>query len=258
MEELSNGIILIPARYNSHRLPGKALKDIDGKSMILRTYERCMLSGIRTMVVTDDERIIEECKKNQMLFDLVSVDCKSGTDRVARAARRLDVDWVINVQGDEPFVDPDDIKKVAHQLEIGDSCEVVNGMSPITNKDDFYDETIPKVIAWDGLLKYMSRAPIPVPYGPTKELWNRAAKQQVCIYGFRKHHLEKFLKADKVGYEVDEDIEILRFCQMNIPVRMLDLKGSPLHVDTPEDLERAQKIAEEPQYKRKVEVYDWK
>ena len=253
MEKLSNGIILIPVRYNSHRLPGKALKDIDGKSMILRTYERCILSGIRTMVITDgDEKLRMECKKNRIPFDIIKAPCKTGTDRVARAAQRLDVDWIINVQGDEPFANPNDILRVAHQLEIGDKREVVNGLSPITNQADFYDETIPKMIAWDGLLKYATRAPVPTPYGPTKEMWNRNAKQQVCIYGFVKHHLEKFLSRDKTVFEESEDIEILRFCEMNIPVRMLDLEGSPLHVDTPEDLERAQIIANEPQYKREI------
>tara|TARA_B100001778_G_C18047065_1_gene388109 strand:- start:30 stop:521 length:492 start_codon:yes stop_codon:yes gene_type:complete len=155
------------------------------------------------------------------------------------------VSWVINVQGDEPFVNPDDILKVADQMENGDHREVVNGLSPITNKEDFYDETIPKMISWDGLLKYASRAPVPYPYGPTKELWNREGKQQVCIYGFRRYHLERFLSRDKTPHEASEDIEILRFCEMNIPVRMLDLEGSPIHVDTPEDLERAQIIAKD-------------
>ena len=70
----------------------------------------------------------------------------------------------------------------------------------------FMSETIPKVIAWDGLLKYMSRAPVPAPYGPTKELWNRSAMQQVCIYGFFRHHLEKFLSRPKSVYEESEDI----------------------------------------------------
>ena len=152
---------------------------------------------------------------------------------------------------DEPFANPNDILKVADQMENGNNTfrgihdEVVNGMSPITNPADFHDETIPKVIAWDGLLKYMSRAPVPAPYGPTKELWNRSAMQQVCIYGFFRHHLEKFLSRPKSVYEESEDIEILRFCEMNIPVRMLELEGSPIHVDTPEDLERAQIIAKD-------------
>ena len=242
------GVILIPARYNSYRLPGKALKDIAGKTMIRRTYERCILSGMAAMVVTDDKRIVDECLKYKIPVDIVTEPCKTGTDRVARSFAKMDysVSWVINVQGDEPFANPDDILKVAKQMEEGDHREVVNGMSHITNKDDLYDVTIPKVIAWDGLLKYMSRAPVPYPYGPTEELWKRSAMQQVCIYGFFRYHLEKFLeRSEKTFYESIEDIEILRFHEISIPVRMLELEGSPLHVDTPADLERAQLIAKD-------------
>ena len=242
-----NGLILIPARYDSHRLPGKALKKIAGKTMIRRTYERSVLSGINAMVVTDYQRIVEECFRYDIPVDIVKEPCKTGTDRVARAAEKLTkTDWIINVQGDEPFANPNDILKVADQMENGNNDEVVNGMSPITNPADFHDETIPKVIAWDGLLKYMSRAPVPYPYGPTKEMWNRNAMQQLCIYGFFRDHLEKFIQQTiKTPFEESEDIEILRFIEMGIPVRMLELEGSPIHVDTPEDLERAQIIAKD-------------
>ena len=242
-----NGLILIPARYDSHRLPGKALKKIAGKTMIRRTYERSVLSGINAMVVTDDQRIVEECFRYDIPVDIVKEPCKTGTDRVARAAEKLTkTDWIINVQGDEPFANPNDILKVAKQMQTGNPHEVVNGMSPITSPADFHDETIPKVIAWDGLLKYMSRAPVPYPYGPTKEMWNRNAMQQVCIYGFFRHHLKRFMNQKiKTPFEESEDIEILRFIEMGIPVRMLELEGSPIHVDTPEDLERAQIIAKD-------------
>ena len=241
------GLILIPARYDSHRLPGKALERIAGKTMIHRTYKRAVLSGIDAMVVTDDQRIVEECFRYDIPVDIVKEPCKTGTDRVARAVAKLTkTDWIINVQGDEPFANPNDILRVADQMENGNNDEVVNGMSPITNPADFHDETIPKVIAWDGLLKYMSRAPVPYPYGPTKEMWNRNAMQQVCIYGFFRDHLEKFIQQTiKTPFEESEDIEILRFIEMGIPVRMLELEGSPIHVDTPEDLERAQIIAKD-------------
>ena len=241
------GLILIPARYNSHRLPGKALKDIAGKTMIRRTYERCKLTDMHAMVVTDDKRIVDECLTHSIPVDIVTAECKTGTDRVARCAERNpQADWFINVQGDEPFANPDDILKVAHQMEHGDHREVVNCMSLITNPDDFWNNTIPKVIAWDGMLRYMSRAPVPYPYGPNEELWQRSAFQQVCVYGFFKHHLKQFMQIQiKSRHEEIEDIEILRFMEMGTPVRMLEVEGSPLHVDTPADLERAQLIAKE-------------
>ena len=146
------GLILIPARYDSHRLPGKALKKIAGKTMIRRTYERSVLSGINAMVVTDDQRIVEECFRYDIPVDIVKEPCKTGTDRIARCAEKTTkADSFINVQGDEPFANPKDILRVADQMENGDHRAVINGMSPITNSADFHDETIPKVIAWDGL-----------------------------------------------------------------------------------------------------------
>ena len=99
----SEGIIVIPARYNSHRLPGKALKDIAGKTMIRRTYERAVLSEIDAMVVTDDKRIVDECLSHDIPVDIVTAPCFTGTDRVARFAQKVDKKWFINLQGDEPF-----------------------------------------------------------------------------------------------------------------------------------------------------------
>ena len=246
MGGFGDGLIVIPARYDSCRLPGKPLMNIAGKTMIRRTYERAVLSGMSAIVVTNDDRIANECREHSIPIEMITEPCLTGTDRVARYAQRSNKKWFINVQGDEPFANPDDILKVAHQMEHGDHREVVNCMSLITNPDDFWNTTIPKVIAWDGMLRYMSRAPVPYPYGPNEELWKRSAFQQVCVYGFFKHHLKQFMQIQiKSRHEEIEDIEILRFMEMGTPVRMLEVEGSPLHVDTPADLERAQLIAKE-------------
>ena len=91
------GLILIPARYDSHRLPGKALKKIAGKTMIRRTYERSVLSGMNAMVVTDDKRIVDECFRYDIPVDIITEPCKTGTDRVARCAAKTDysISWFI-------------------------------------------------------------------------------------------------------------------------------------------------------------------
>ena len=240
----SEGIIVIPARYNSHRLPGKALKDIAGKTMIRRTYERAVLSEMDAMVVTDDKRIVDECLSHDIPVDIVTAPCFTGTDRVARFAQKVDKKWFINLQGDEPFANPDDILRVARQMDNGDHREVINGMAKITNPDDLHNISIPKVITQAGRLLYMTRAPVPYPFsGKNTEYYGH---QQVCIYGYFKHHLEKFLaQPEKTFYENIEDIEILRFHEMGIPIRMLELAGSPLHVDTIDDLQRAQLIAKD-------------
>ena len=244
MKIYPEGLIVIPARYNSHRLPGKALKDIAGKTMIRRTYERAVLSGMDAMVVTDDKRIVDECLAHAIPVDIVTAPCFTGTDRVARFAQKVDKKWFINLQGDEPFANPDDILRVARQMDIGDHREVVNGMAKITNPDDLFNTAIPKVISQAGRLLYMTRAPVPYPFsGKNTDYYGH---QQVCIYGYFKHHLEQFLaQPEKTFYENIEDIEMLRFHEMGIPIRMLELAGSPLHVDTNDDLQRAQLIAKD-------------
>ena len=240
----SEGLVVIPARYNSHRLPGKALKDIAGKTMIRRTYERAVLSEIDAMVVTDDKRIVDECLSHDIPVDIVTAPCFTGTDRVARFAEKVDKQWFINLQGDEPFANPDDILKVAKQMKTGDHREVVNGMARITNPDDLFNTSIPKVISKDGRLLYMTRAPVPYPFSGKNTEYH--GHEQVCIMGYFKYQLEKFLaQPEKTFYENIEDIEILRFHEMGIPIRMLELTGSPLHVDTNDDLQRAQLIAKD-------------
>ena len=241
-------LVIIPARYKSSRLEGKPLIDLNGVPMIIRTYRQCLKVVPANMiyVATDSDLIKKVCTEEGAQVIMTSPNCLTGTDRVAEVSKKIQANTYINVQGDEPFANPDDILKVAHQMEHGDHREVVNCMSLITNPDDFWNTTIPKVIAWDGMLKYMSRAPVPYPYGPNEELWKRSGFQQVCVYGFFKHHLNQFMQGQiKSRHEEIEDIEILRFMEMGTPVRMLEVEGSPLHVDTPADLERAQLIAKE-------------
>tara|TARA_A100000164_G_scaffold245574_1_gene218380 strand:+ start:8694 stop:9479 length:786 start_codon:yes stop_codon:yes gene_type:complete len=243
MDTFKDGLIIIPARYNSSRLPGKALKDINGKTMIRRTYERCKLSGIHTIVVTDDKRIVDECLNYSIPVDIVTEECKTGTDRVARCAERnQQAKWFINVQGDEPFANVEDIIKIAKQLQ-SNSDEVVNAYSIISDEEKFFNTKCPKVIVHNGKLIYASRAPIPHAFNNENTFYGY---EQLGMYGFYYDHLFKFIStSSKTFYENLEDIEILRFIEMNIPVRMLELEGSQLHVDTQEDLNIAIKIAHE-------------
>tara|TARA_Y100000004_G_scaffold189900_1_gene246205 strand:- start:67 stop:774 length:708 start_codon:yes stop_codon:yes gene_type:complete len=230
-------MIVIPCRYNSFRLPGKALKQINGKTMIKRTYERCVLSKIDTIVVTDDDRIVEECKREKIPVEKIDDECKTGTDRVARFAIKNNLKWVINVQGDEPFANVDDILKMKNAIEHGDRREVINGYCEIRSKEKFHSYKIPKMIIQNGKLLYASRNP--VPYNNIDFF----GYEQVCIYGFWTHLLEQFLDSGKTFYERMEDIEILRFIELNINVKMIEMQGSPLHVDTQEDLKTAIELA---------------
>lgn len=233
----SDFAVLIPARYESSRFPGKPLVDLAGKPMIQRVWEICAdaVGAEHAFVATDDDRIAKACQDFGTTALMTSSACLTGTDRIAEAAAQIDYDFVVNVQGDEPLIRPEDIHVVADAFRRSKSA-VVNAMAPIHDEAEWRSPNVPKVIATsDGRLQYMSRAPIPA----NKQ--NRFVKgwKQVCIYAFGPEHLRRFAACDeKAPIEAIEDIEILRFQELDIPVRMVELDGASLAVDTPEDVEK--------------------
>lgn len=140
-------LVIIPARFQSTRFPGKPLVDIFGKSMIHRVWEKCVeaTSHDKVLVATDDQRIIEHCKNNNMEVLLTSNNCLTGTDRLYEVAQKRKTQIYINVQGDEPLISPEDIKAVirAAQKEPG---MIINAMCPIKNETDFRNPNIPKIV----------------------------------------------------------------------------------------------------------------
>ena len=226
--------VIIPARYKSTRFPGKSLIDINGKPMIIRVVEiACKAVGKENVfVATDDERIsdvIEDYGYNYIM----TTDCPSGTDRVAQASRLMEADIVLNVQGDEPLLNPNDIERVIeHKKKHMDS--VVNCMSKIDSEEANNVNTIKVVTNYENDLIYMSRSPIPA----TKVGLSDNTYKQVCIYAFTKEQLEKFYKMKKTLLELDEDIDILRFLEMGINVKMIETFGTTQAVDVPEDVDK--------------------
>lgn len=237
-------IILIPARFASTRYPGKPLVDIAGKSLLKRVWERCVpvLGENQVFVATDDDRIVEHCKKNGMQWVMTPTTCLTGTDRLAAAAEQLKADLYINVQGDEPLVQPDDIQKIIDEAQKLPG-QVLNAYCPIDNEADYISRTVPKVVYRpDGRLLYMSRAPIP----GTKSSEFVKSDKQVCIYAFPPEALSDFASStQKTPLENLEDIEILRFLEMGYEVSMIPVSGSSIAVDTPEDVERVLKALKE-------------
>ena len=237
--------IIIPARYNSTRFVGKPLTDINGKPMIIRVVEiACETLGKENVfVATDDERISDVVEDYGYQY-IMTTDCSTGTDRVAQASRLLEADIIVNVQGDEPLLDPNDIQKVIDcKLENMDS--VVNCMSRF-DSTEATNRNIPKVVSnFNNNLVYMSRSAIP----GTKEGHSKLVHKQVCIYAFTKDELDKFyqfgLKHGKTQIEWSEDIEILRFLELGINVKMLETYGTTQAVDIPEDVDKVLEILNE-------------
>ena len=165
--------------------------------------------------------------------------CLTGTDRVFQASQQLNAELIVNVQGDEPLVDPSDITKVidAHHLN---SQAVHCGMCPIKTEEDFRSPSVPKIVCGrNGRLLYMSRAAIPT----DKKLTFRGAMKQVCIYTFPPDVLKAFAEyGRKTPLESIEDIEILRFMELGYEVEMVEVSDSSVAVDFPEDVERVSGI----------------
>ena len=233
-------ILVIPARYASTRFPGKPLIDINGKSMIHRVYDQCKqaIDPSLIYVATDDERIENHCNKLGIQTIMTSSNCKTGTDRVAEVAEKIDADYYINVQGDEPVFNPNDIQNILEILPKANGG-IVNGYCEILTREEFFSVSTPKVVfRADERLLYMSRSPIP----GNKQKEYRFGYRQVCIYGFPKNALEMIAKNnDKTPFEEQEDIEILRFLELGYDVQMVELSNESIPVDNPEDLEKVLK-----------------
>ncbi|MCB0338053.1 MAG: 3-deoxy-manno-octulosonate cytidylyltransferase [Bdellovibrionales bacterium] len=233
--------VIIPARYKSTRLPGKPLVEILGKSLVRRVWEKCVEAvGPKCVyIATDDSRISQHCEEHGMQCILTPESCLTGTDRIWEASKVLETQLLINVQGDEPLLDPADITKVIEEA-IQNPDTVICGMCEITDEKDFRSPTVPKVVCdQNNFLLYMSRAAIPT----SKALTFEKAYKQVCIYGLPKHKLEIFGKHQaKTPIESIEDIELLRFIEMGHRIKMVEVSSSSVAVDVPEDVARVEGI----------------
>lgn len=232
-------IVVIPARYQSTRLPGKPLVPLHGVPMVVRTWRQCtkVVAPELVYVATDDERIYSACEKEGIQVLKTSSDCLTGTDRVAEVATQIDANLYINVQGDEPVFNPADLKALIDASLIYPG-EILNGICAIGNEEFFRSGSIPKVVTRpDGRLLYMSRAPIPA----TKSGQFVRAWRQVCAYAFPRSALQAFaIHPEKTSLESVEDIEILRFLELGHDVRMIPMSDYSVAVDNPEDVARAE------------------
>lgn len=230
-------VIVIPARYKSSRFPGKPLVKLLGKFMIQWVAELSSqaVGKENVYVATDDQRIADTVNELGYQSVMTSEHCLTGTDRLAEFAQKIEADIYINVQGDEPLVNPDDIQKIIEAKKAHPN-EVINGYAVIGDEEDPNCVNIPKVIfTEDKRLIYMSRQVLP----GFKDLNNSPTEfyKQVCIYAFsRKEILAYGAYGKKSKLEKAEDIEIIRFLEWNQPIRMVQTKAGTLAVDVQEDV----------------------
>ncbi|AVI62935.1 3-deoxy-manno-octulosonate cytidylyltransferase [Halomonas sp. GFAJ-1] len=230
-------VVLIPARFGSTRYPGKPLVKLLGKPMVLWVAEISAraVGKENVYVATEDARIVSVVEESGFQAVLTSDDALTGTDRLAQAALQVESDIYINVQGDEPLIDPLDILKI-REAKLNNMDHVINGFSWVSEDEDPHSVNIPKVITTeDNRLVYMSR--LALPGYKDKKCAPKSYKKQVCIYAFTKKELQLFKSfGRKSELEFSEDIEILRFLEMGKTIRLVETKPGSLAVDVPEDV----------------------
>lgn len=228
---------IIPARYQSSRFLGKPLVLLLGKPMILYVAKITAraLGKENTWVATDDQRIADVVKGAGFNVAITSEKALTGTDRVWETAKQVKADIYVNIQGDEPLLNPKDIELIVAEKKKRKKG-VVNGMCRLLPHEDPSNVNIPKVITTENnRMVYMSRATIP----GFKSSHNKPAyyMKQVCIYAFTYEELEAFGEFGRKSIlEKHEDIEILRYLDLSIPVFMVETNGTSLAVDIPEDV----------------------
>ena len=236
-----NYIVVIPARYKSSRLEGKPLIDLNGIPMIIRTYRQCLKAVPSNLIyiATDHDLIKKTCSKEGVQVVMTSSNCLTGTDRVAEVSGKIHAETYVNVQGDEPLFNPDDLKLLLKEIKKYPN-DIITGYCEIDNELMHKDIHVPKVVIRpDGRLLYASRAPIP----SNKLNTFQKGWRQVCAYAFPKAVLKIFSSVKKkTELEKIEDIEYLRFLELGLEVRTLRMSKKSLAVDTPEDVILAKKM----------------
>jgi 3-deoxy-manno-octulosonate cytidylyltransferase (CMP-KDO synthetase) len=234
-------ISMIPARYSASRFPGKLMQDLGGKTVILRTYEATVNTNLfdDVLVVTDSDIIYNEIVNNggKAIMSIKEHEC--GSDRIAEAVEFLDIDIVINVQGDEPFTDRESLEKLiaVFKDDHDKNIDLASLMVHITDEEEINNPNTVKVIVdQSGFALYFSRSTIPYPRD--KNVGVKYYKHK-GVYAFRKEAILDFYRLPMLPLEASEKIECIRYLEYGKRIKMVETATEGVEIDTPEDLERA-------------------
>ena len=238
---------IIPARYGSARFEGKALADICGKPMIQHVYERTTQSTLISdvIVATDDERIVAAVRKFGGRAEMTSTGHETGTDRLAEIAARIDSDIIVNVQGDEPLIEPGMIDEAVEPLTADPLLVMSTLKSRIKTLHDFLSPNVVKVVTdWEGYALYFSRSPLP----NFRDKWNDLKDEKfssgkllcykhIGLYVYRRDFLLQFSQMSPTYLELSEKLEQLRVLENGYRIKVIETSHESIGVDTPADLE---------------------
>tara|TARA_B100001059_G_scaffold187099_1_gene189204 strand:- start:19999 stop:20742 length:744 start_codon:yes stop_codon:yes gene_type:complete len=234
-------VSIIPARYDSSRFPGKLMQQLGDKTVILRTYQNVVSAGLfdEVVVATDSDVIFNEISENGGRALMTRNDHQCGSDRIAEAISGIDADLVINVQGDEPFMDGASLKKLIDVFKDDPKREIslASLMTPLKEYEEVENPSVVKVIVdLNNFALYFSRSPIP---------FDRDNEQvppyfkHVGVYAFRKQALVEFSEQEMTPLESAEKIECIRYLEHGKKIKMVVTQNLNFEIDTPKDLERA-------------------
>ncbi|MEM7052339.1 MAG: 3-deoxy-manno-octulosonate cytidylyltransferase [Acidobacteriota bacterium] len=235
----------IPARYASTRLPGKPLLEIAGKTMIEHVYRRAAAVPelSRVVVLTDDERIADKVRSFGGEVEMTPEDCASGSDRIAWAARRWEEDGILNVQGDEPLIDPRAIGRLAHHLQTRPDDPIATLAAPAEAGDLDDPNTVKVVLDRFGYALYFSRSAIPYRRGPNDDDREPITpRKHLGIYGYQREALLELAGLAPSPLERSESLEQLRALENGLRIRVLEVAGAAPGVDTASDLKRIEEL----------------
>lgn len=236
-------VAVIPARYESTRLPGKPLADLHGKPMIQRVYERtARASGVdRVLVATDDERIRAAVRQFGGEVVMTSPKHRSGTDRIAEAVRQLDAQVIVNVQGDLPLLDPEMVEEAVALLRDDDGLPMATLQTPIRDEAELLNPNVVKVVSdRDDFALYFSRSPIPFWRDGTRG--PILAQRHIGLYVYQRDFLLAFARLAPTPLEEIERLEQLRALEWGFRIKMIEVPEASIEVDTVQDLERARAL----------------
>ncbi len=239
---MSDFLIAVPARYGSSRLPGKILKNLAGKPVIEHVYNACKKTELGEVIIaTESPLVVEACASFGAQAILTSEKCQSGTDRIFEAAKNRTEKFIINVQGDEPFIRPETILAVARTLQNNPTCDIATAVTATTDDEKINNPNCVKaVLAKDGRALYFSRSRVPFKREITEENKQIPYWHHCGIYGYRREALERFVHLPPSPLEQLEKLEQLRALEDGMIIHCVEIQPGGPAIDTAEDLQRAE------------------
>ncbi len=239
---MSEVLIVIPARYGSTRLPGKALKLLAGKPVVQHVWEACVKANVgEVLIATENQIVVDSAAQFGAKAVLTSESCQSGTDRVYEAAKNRPEQIIINVQGDEPFIAPSTVQKIARLLQQDPSCDIASAVAPTLDENKINDPNCVKaVLNKQGRALYFSRSRVPYKRELTEENKKVPYWQHCGIYGYQRKALERFVSLPPSPLEQLERLEQLRALEDGMVLKCVVIESAGPAIDTAHDLAAAE------------------